>query len=403
MNLFKAFIKEANFGLAMLMVVLAIGFAYLALPVFGHRALIVRTGSMQPIIGVGDLISVRAPSTIATPQDVALPLFHAGDIIAFKDATNSKVVITHRIAEVVVKNNKVFYETKGDANNAKDPNLVSQENVIGRADYGVAAIGRLIAFTRTKVGLLSLLIFPAALVILIESVNLVSEMKKSRLLLKSPQINGAFATKALVGILAVLLFVPTTKAMFLNSGTSTGNVFSAEAVFPTPTPSPSPTPPPIAQTLVMNELLPHSSCSSGNTEGQFLELWNGTSGTVNLKDFKLSDGTNTVAISNSNTNLASHAFAILVKSNGVINSCVGNIHGAISVNLGGTINLNVGTLRLLDSGNAVVDTILWGSSPNPQPLIDQSIERNPTGLDSALGINFAPSDFVVRTTPTPGQ
>lgn len=207
-----------------------------------------------------------------------------------------------------------------------------------------------------------------------------------------------------ITMMVVLCFVSyrVTFSFFNDIGHSNSNVFAAASTFPTPSPSPSPTPTPIATTLVMNELLPHSSCTSGQTEGQFLELWNGTGGTVNLKDFSLSDGTNTVAIANSNTNLLSHAFAILVKSNGVVNSCLGDIHNATTVNLGGQVDLNVGTLRLLDKNSVVIDTILFGSNPNPQPVINQSIERNPTGLDSATGVNFAPSDFVIRTSPTPG-
>lgn len=205
-------------------------------------------------------------------------------------------------------------------------------------------------------------------------------------------------------MMAVLCFISyrVTFSFFNDVGHSNTNVFAAASTFPTPLPSPSPTPPPIATTLVMNELLPHASCMSGQTEGQFLELWNGTPGTVNLKDFSLSDGTNTVAIANAVTNLSSHTFAILVKSTGVVNSCLGDIHNATTVNLGGTVDLNVGTLRLLDSNSNVVDTIIFGSSPNPQPAINQSIERNPTGLDTASGTNFTPSDFVIRTSPTPG-
>lgn len=196
---------------------------------------------------------------------------------------------------------------------------------------------------------------------------------------------------------------------FSDSGTSSNNVLSASAVFPSATPSNTPTPPPasptpqIAQTLVMNEIMPHSGCTKGNAENQWVELWNGTSSTINLQNFKLSDGTTTIAISNSSTNLSSHAFAILIKDNGFINQCNMDVHGAVTPNLGGNVNLNTGILRLLDSGDNVVDTVLWGTSPNPTPAIDQSIERSPLGLDTALGTNFTPSDFVIRSTSSPGQ
>src|SRR3989344_8759564 len=79
-------------------------------------------------------------------------------------------------------------------------------------------------------------------------------------------------------------------SFFSDSGNSTTNVFSAASTFP----SPSPTPTPIAQTLVINEVLPDSSCSQGQTEAQWLEIYNGFSTTVNLKNFKITDGTNTI-------------------------------------------------------------------------------------------------------------
>lgn len=205
----------------------------------------------------------------------------------------------------------------------------------------------------------------------------------------------------------------TTYSLFSDTAESTGNVFSASDVFPTATPTITPTPtntptitptptPQIAQTLVMNELLPLSSCDAGNTNGQFLELWNGSGATVNLQNFQLTDGTNTLAIANSNTSLANNAFAILVKSTGVIQQCIGNVNGAVTVNLGGTIDLNTNLLRLLDANSNVIDTIQWNGVTGLNPAIDQSIERNPDGLDSALGTNFSASDFVIQTTIQPG-
>lgn len=213
----------------------------------------------------------------------------------------------------------------------------------------------------------------------------------------------------------------TSGAFFSDQSSSTGNVFSASAVFPsatptitptptntptptpTSTPTPTPTGVPIAQTLVMNEILPNSTCTLGQSVGQFVELWNGTANTVDLQNFKLKDGSNNIlAIANSNTSLASHAFAILAKDSGLINKCNWNLHGASSVNLGPGIDLNTGTLYLTDSSNNVIDTVKWGSGQILQPATDQSVERSPTGLDSATGSNFNASDFVIRSTPAPG-
>ena len=55
----KAFFKEMPFGMSVIFIILAIGFVYIAAPIFGNSALIVRSGSMQPQIAVGDLAVVK--------------------------------------------------------------------------------------------------------------------------------------------------------------------------------------------------------------------------------------------------------------------------------------------------------------------------------------------------------
>jgi hypothetical protein len=156
----------------------------------------------------------------------------------------------------------------------------------------------------------------------------------------------------------------------------------------------------------MNEILPISSCISGQTPGQFLELWNGSGGTVNLKDFSLSDGINTIAIANSNTDLPNGAFAILVKAEGIVNQCLGgDVNSAVTVNLGGNIDLNTGVMRLIGTdGTTVIDRVEFGSTNGGvfQTIPDQSIERSLLGLDTALGDSFVVSDFGKQCPVTPG-
>jgi hypothetical protein len=216
----------------------------------------------------------------------------------------------------------------------------------------------------------------------------------------------------IVSMLLMIVSYRATYALFSDTGISTSNTFAAASVFPTATPSATPTISitptvsptiPIAQTLVMNEILPVASCVSGQTNGQFLELWNGSGSAVDLQNFMLSDGTNTIAIANSNTSLPNGAFAILVKDVGIINQCLNNnVNNAVTVNLGGQIDLNAGTLQLLDSGSVVIDTLKWGTGQTLQPAVDQSIERIQIGYDSALGTSFNASDLNLQCPPTPG-
>lgn len=387
------------------------------------RVYIVESGSMEPTIRVGSIV-------VSVPGEV----YSQNDVVSFKQGKN---IVTHRIMAKMYPDGidkPPVYKTAGDANKTFDVNDLENGNVVGKVVLTLPYLGYAANFAKQPYGFILLVIVPATIVIYEELKGMLKEIKKlltslfeklrkrnkkdetkeTEKVRRAGGFSPAIFSKVAVVIPifgALLVFAGLASAFFNDIEKSNNNSFQA-AAWGTPTPtlaptgavSPTPTPLPIATTLVINEVLPHTACFSGNTEGQFVELWNGSAGTVNLKDYKLSDiNNNVIAISNANANLATHSFAILVKSNGVINTCLnGNVNNAMTLNLGGTIDINSGQLQLLDSGNNVVDTVKWGTSPNPIPAIENSIERNPTGMDSALGINFTPSDFVIRTTPQPG-
>src|SRR3989338_10586182 len=112
MAYFKAFIKDTPFGISILLFALAVGFVALIAPVGGNKALIVRSGSMQPTIGVGDLITAK-------PQKE----YKVGDIIAFKDPLKSSVLVTHRIIGQEIENGKIYFKLKEKG--IKMPALIS--------------------------------------------------------------------------------------------------------------------------------------------------------------------------------------------------------------------------------------------------------------------------------------
>lgn len=165
--MFKAFLKDIPFGLSILLFAIAVGLILIIAPIGGKKALIVRSGSMQPAIGVGDLITVKLQTN-----------YKAGDVVAFKDPAKSSVTVTHRILNEKIQEGKVFYQTKGDANEEADFTLVPKENVIGRADHSIRAIGKVFAQVKTKNGFLMAVIFPAAFVILLELINIAREIRK---------------------------------------------------------------------------------------------------------------------------------------------------------------------------------------------------------------------------------
>ncbi|WP_231185157.1 signal peptidase I [Haladaptatus sp. DYF46] len=126
---------------------------------------VVLSGSMSPTIHAGDVVISRTVET----ADI-----EAGDVIVFHDGVVPSDRTTHRVVNVVHRDDGVFFETKGDANEDPDPNPVPADDVIGRVWFHVPYIGHLILFARSRMGLLSLVIVPCLLLVVTEAYSLVS-------------------------------------------------------------------------------------------------------------------------------------------------------------------------------------------------------------------------------------
>lgn len=100
----------------------------------GFRTFTVMSGSMEPNYPVGSMLYV-------SPVDYHT--LKVGDVISYV-ANDDKVVVTHRIAEIVVDENDANvwrFRTKGDANESPDANLVHYKNVIGTPTIVLPYIG----------------------------------------------------------------------------------------------------------------------------------------------------------------------------------------------------------------------------------------------------------------------
>lgn len=111
--------------------------------IFGHPLMTVLSGSMMPVIRTGDLI-IDDPVTAAQTRHL-----HTGQIISFRAAPGSQVIITHRIVGMRIANGLVKYVTKGDANNSPDGVLRPAADVVGvfhlsvrRGGYVLSALHR---------------------------------------------------------------------------------------------------------------------------------------------------------------------------------------------------------------------------------------------------------------------
>lgn len=108
--------------------------------VFGYSAAVVVSGSMEPALSVDDMVLNHA-------QDH----YQVGDIITFAKGDS---LTTHRVVTV----SGTDYLTRGDANNAPDPDSVPQQNVVGRVIAVIPGVGRLFFALKTPLGL-TLLVF----------------------------------------------------------------------------------------------------------------------------------------------------------------------------------------------------------------------------------------------------
>ena len=107
--------------------------------IFGFRAAVVLTGSMESAVSPGDLIITEKCADYAV-----------GDIVTYM--TDGGESITHRIVRTTAEG----YITKGDANDSEDADTVKTEAVAGKVVLTVPHIGHAVLFLKTPAGLLSL-------------------------------------------------------------------------------------------------------------------------------------------------------------------------------------------------------------------------------------------------------
>lgn len=127
--------------------------------VLGHEYLTVLSGSMEPGIKTGSIISV---TPVKNPTDLK-----EGDVITFRAPDSPKILITHRIVQIQKVNSTVLYVTKGDANDANDASPVQAKDVVAQYDqFTIPYVGYLLSFVKSKLGAVLMLIVPGVLMVL---------------------------------------------------------------------------------------------------------------------------------------------------------------------------------------------------------------------------------------------
>jgi signal peptidase I len=138
--------------------IVAVLIGVLASMAVGFRALVVRSGSMVPTIGSGDLIFTH----VVHPDAVSV-----GDIVTFRDPTRSEELVTHRVVQTGVQGDQVSFVTRGDANTGVEEWAIDREGTVGVLTVRIPRLGRWLSFVSLPPVHVALLVGGAALLAIV--------------------------------------------------------------------------------------------------------------------------------------------------------------------------------------------------------------------------------------------
>lgn len=174
------------------------------------------SGSMGPSLPAGSIIAVKPEKDNSV-----------GDVVSFR--RDGGQIVTHRISKVIEEEGLgvVGYETKGDANNAPDRELVNKEQILGEVFFTLPYLGYSISFLKTKTGFIVFAIVPAVLIILGEILSIKNEVNKLHGKGKKKGRLSSLFWIFLFFIITPLLYIEPSNAYFSDKEISSGNVMSA--------------------------------------------------------------------------------------------------------------------------------------------------------------------------------
>lgn len=152
----------------LLLIILIIGLfiAFSLLPIKGNYKLFtVMSGSMEPNVHVGSVAVVKPVTS-----------YKVGDVITFQ-GVGSADKTTHRIYSIDETTGQKVYTTKGDANDGPDGTPVYENQIIGKEYVSVPLLGYVLNYIKTPVGLVLIIIIPAAIIIYEEIRKIIKETK----------------------------------------------------------------------------------------------------------------------------------------------------------------------------------------------------------------------------------
>lgn len=132
------------------------------------KMFIVLSGSMNPAIPAGSVVLVQSQGW----------QLQKGDIITFIHPTNPAENVTHRIIGIDQEKNSFSYRTKGDANNLEDLWTIRKEAVWGKVGLSLPYLGYFLNFSKTKLGVMGMIVLPLLLIALTEIMVIIKEVKR---------------------------------------------------------------------------------------------------------------------------------------------------------------------------------------------------------------------------------
>ena len=127
--------------------------------VFGYKSYIIKTNSMEPTIGINDVVIAKK---------VEKKEIKKGDVITF---LQDGEVITHRITQIDEEGN---YTTKGDNNNIEDTFKITYDNIEGKHVLTIPYLGAIVLALDNKIVFLIITL----IVLIFMFITILNEEKK---------------------------------------------------------------------------------------------------------------------------------------------------------------------------------------------------------------------------------
>lgn len=140
--------------------------------IFGYSLFVVQTGSMEPVINVGDVIVCKT----VDPEDVEVD-----DIITYQglDGTFAGKVITHVVVEEPYYEDGLWhYQTRGIYEDATNDPLIDETQLIGVYCFEVVPLTFISNALSTQLGILLIVTIPFSVLIINQIIKLSKSIKE---------------------------------------------------------------------------------------------------------------------------------------------------------------------------------------------------------------------------------